>query len=82
MPPEVGDRLYGTLGRAGGTPTLGRGYGSQAGTLRRTPGQETNYNSVKIVYRNGEKTMELNCMMEPPPCPQLNITSNPLGYDM
>ena len=39
-------------------------------------------NTVKIVYRNGEKTMELNCQMEPGKNDQLNIITNPLVYSM
>merc|ERR1711892_1635933 len=32
----------------------------------------TKYNTVKIVYKNGERTMELNCQMEPSPNEQVN----------
>jgi len=56
--------------RVGGSGTLQRGE------------SPSNYNTVKIVYRNGEKTMELNCQMEPSPNEQLNITTNPLVYNM
>lgn len=52
-----------------------------SGTIQRGD-SPSNYNTVKIVYRNGEKTMELNCQMEPNPNDQLNITTNPLVYNM
>merc|ERR1719510_660957 len=46
----------------------------------------SNYNTVKIVYRSGEKCTELTCLMDPrndpQPGRQLNITPNPLVYNM
>ena len=46
----------------------------------------SNYNTVKIVYRTGEKCTELTCLMDPRNDPQhgqqLNITPNPLVYNM
>ena len=42
----------------------------------------SNYNTVKIVYKNGERTMELNCQMEPSQSELVNITSNLLAYSM
>jgi len=42
----------------------------------------SNYNTVKIVYRNGERTMELNCQVEQSNSDKLNITENPLVYRM
>ena len=42
----------------------------------------SNYNTVKIVYRNGERTMELNCQMESSQSELVNITPNPLVYSM
>ena len=44
------------------------------------------YNTVKIVYRTGEKCTELTCLMDPRNDPQHgqqpNITPNPLVYNM
>ena len=46
----------------------------------------SNYSTVKIVYRSGEKCTELTCLMDPRNDPQsghqLNITPNPLVYNM
>jgi len=42
----------------------------------------SNYNTVRIVYRNGERTMELNCEMEHDIGEKMNITSNPMMYNM
>jgi len=52
-----------------------------SGTIQRLD-SPSNYNTVKIVYRNGEKRMELNCQMEPSLNDQVNITTNPLVYNM
>lgn len=46
------------------------------------------YNTVKIVYKNGERCTELTCLMDPskealsPQPEQLTITPNPLVYNM
>ena len=40
------------------------------------------YNTVKIVYRNGEKTMQLNCPIDSSKNEQIKITANPLIYNM
>lgn len=46
----------------------------------------SNYNTVKIVYRSGEKCTELTCLMDPRNDPgqgqEVNITPNPLVYNM
>jgi len=42
----------------------------------------SNYNTVKIVYKNGERTMELNCEIEPSNKDHISITPNPLVYNM
>ena len=51
-----------------------------------SPASGSNYNTVKIVYRSGEKCTELTCLMDPrndpQPGRQLNITPNPLVYNM
>ena len=46
----------------------------------------SNYNTVKIVYKNGERCTELTCLMDPSSQASqhapLNITPNPLVYNM
>lgn len=62
--------------------TLGRRNGGN--------GNNSGYNTVKIVYTNGERSTELTCLMDPnnpdTSCtvnPQYNITSNPMNvYSM
>ena len=41
-----------------------------------------NYNTVKIVYKNGERTMELNCQVDANNSENLNITTNPFVYNI
>ena len=44
-------------------------------------GRESPYNTVRIVYRKGERTMELHCQVDPAQ-QQPNITDNPCAYNM